>query len=447
MFSILGIDQIHSPSSLNSPKNHSLEITNQNLSPKSAISRLNKYPHSSPKIIPKHSKGFYSRPKLQNKLSKKHYQNISPIKQRLVKTAHPSHNFQAHNTYQHLNPGSSKAYIPFKDVLQLNTKENTSKPDKSKKNFNKKGLFDASNFVNHLKSPSSPIKFSTLSTEQEYLFNSFTEEFSKVAKRVDLLKSGRLNYSNFCQVLNQLKFITNPISKSEEEAELVLKSWKILGGLTEQKVLFEDLYLFLLAVLRIPYKIKQSQNFKEKKTLWLLTQKGIQSIPEEFILFFNNRNLPEVLYSQTKSSSEEISEGSSIDQDEIMTPEQYLREINKQGDRICDNIGESEESDKISSLITLPNKSDFINNLGKISLSMVFNKETKPDLNSTVSYKKDSKSKMQLNGINDKLGDSMIYESNLLNISELPFVSQNFTQRRNKRQNSLILEKKSSKED
>lgn len=447
MFNIPTIDPIHSLSNLNSPKNNSLETINRHLSPKSAITRPHKLPHSSPKITPKHSKGFYSRPKLQNKLSKKPYPNISPIKQRLVKTAHPSYNFQTHNTFQHLNPISSKAYIPFKDILQMNTKENTSKPEESKKNFNKKSQFDASNLFNYLKSSNSPIKFSSFSNEQEYLVNSFTEEFNRVAKKVDLSKSGRLNYSSFCQVLNQLKFITNPISKSEEEAQLVLKSWKILGGLTEQKVLFEDLYLFLLTVSRVPYKIKQSQNFKQKKTLWSLTQREILSIPEEFILFFNNRNLPEVLYSQTKSSSETISEGSSIDQDEILTPEQYLKEINEQSDKVCHNFGESEESDKISSLFTLPNRTDSISSLSKISLSKNFNKETKPDLNSTVSYKKDSKNKMQYNGIHDKLGDSMIYESNLLNISELPFLSRNSTQRKTQRQNSLILEKKSSKED
>lgn len=450
MFNNPSADMTPSAFSLNSPKSALSDSKFQGLSPKSALSKPYKIQITSPKITPEHSKGFYSRPKLQNKLNKKQYPKISPIKQRLAKTAHSSYNFQSQNCNKNPDLAFAKAYIPFKDVLINYSKENSSKADKVKSNVAKRRKFDASTFFLQLKSKNSPVKFPALSSQQQSSVDSFIKDFSIVAKKVDLTQSGRLNYSKFCQVLNQLGFISDPICKSEEETQLVLRCWKILGGFVEHKVLFEDFFLFLLVVVGLPLKIKQFPNTKQKKMLWVLTQKELSDIPEEFQLFNTNRNQPVTSNDESQSSSQEISEYKS--EEEIQILDRSIKISNDNSEKGYLSAGEIEQKCKNSPFLHLPNKSDHLNTLGVICLSKIVesklteSKSLKPDLNSTVLIKKDSIKYAPYNGISEKLGDSMIYESNLLNVSELPFLSQNPTKRRPHRQNSLVLEKKYDKE-
>ena len=101
--------------------------------------------------------------------------------------------------------------------------------------------------------------FSSPRSEQ-VLIKKFESEFIKVTNDLDFDNSGLLNYSKFCQVLLKMNFIYSNIEKTDEERELLLKAWRLLGGIENSKISKKNLSNFLMAVLNIVKKTRASSN-------------------------------------------------------------------------------------------------------------------------------------------------------------------------------------------
>jgi hypothetical protein len=117
----------------------------------------------------------------------------------------------------------------------------------------------------------------------------FTDDFVTVCSALDYESQGFLNYSKFCNLLKSLKFISDPFYKSDEERELILKAWKKLKGSQENKIKIEDLYVFLLATLKIRTKINYKTPLKNTHSLFNLSKEQIMKIHADFQLFYDNR--------------------------------------------------------------------------------------------------------------------------------------------------------------
>jgi hypothetical protein len=125
----------------------------------------------------------------------------------------------------------------------------------------------------------------------------FTNEFISVCTEVDYSCTGFLNYSQFCSVLNKLRFIRDSFNKSEEERQLVLKAWKLLCGLNQHKVKISSFYLFLLGVMKFPFKINSiaDKNTKSisQRSEFALSQHDISLLHHDFICFYLARTDPQ----------------------------------------------------------------------------------------------------------------------------------------------------------
>ena len=464
----------------------------------SSSSNPAKLQNISPKIQPEHSKGFYSRP---NIVSSKAAAPAPSKPQGLSKASDAKASNVASSKASQCKPteSTSKRRL-IKEPVFNNSKENASKlsgltdPLQRKTTMAKKQSFDPHKFLQGIKNKTSPVKFApVLSKSQLADLQSFTNGFFQIVKSTDYMSSGLLNYSNFCKVLHDLRFITNPFTKSEEETNCVLKAWRLLGGFDEQKVHIEDLHLFLVAVLSMPFKLEAgSAQAKSKKSIWNLKYKEIQGLAVEFALLVDVRN-NKYQIAQNDSESQVIT-----DQENDMMAEDssnFLQDLSEQIDgapglsliydsgkgrlvrkislrelsstptallksntygsanndsshNLSLNTSESDDAVHISSLLTPPAKAGDNSAINKISVTKISKEAEKPDLNNTVSYQPSSK-KFNFFNNEDLLGDSMMYESNMLNISELPFTSQNSQnnlQRRSQRVGNLNFQKQKGKD-
>ena len=452
----------------------------------------------SPKIQAEHSKGLNSRP---NIVSSK---QSGPASSKLQSASKPNDTKTSNGGSSKLSQtktteSSSKKKL-IKEPVFNNSKENASKisgltdPLQRKTTMAKKQSFDPHKFLLGIKNKTSPVKFfPVLSKSQLTDLQNFTNEFFQIIKSTDYMSSGLLNYSNFCKVLHDLRFITNPFTKSEEETNCVLKAWRLLGGFDEQKVQIEDLHLFLVAIMAMPFKLDLvSAQSKSKKSIWTLKYKEIQNLAVEFGLLVDVRNNKfQIARNDSESQSitdqendlmaedssnflQDLSEqidgapGLSLIYDsgkgrlvrkislrELSSTPTALLKSNTYGSANNDsshnlslNTSESDDAVHITSLLTPPAKASDNSAINKISVTKVSKEADKPDLNNTVSYQPSSK-KFNFFNNEDLLGDSMMYESNLLNISELPFTSQNSQnnlQRRSQRVGNLNFQKQKGKE-
>ncbi|OMJ65821.1 hypothetical protein SteCoe_37568 [Stentor coeruleus] len=186
------------------------------------------------------------------------------------------------------------------------------------------------------------------------LLKDFTNEFSALCAEVDFGSTGYLNYTKFCNILNKLKFLEDSFNKSEEERELVLKAWKLLGGHEESKVKIDNFYLFLLAVMNHEVKIERqrvnSPQSKHRGGFMSSLKKDIASIHQEFIHLYENRTekkenqsirinesvsspeeiisggeTPEIVIDEASNIIQDISENNDVAPIEIARPEVHLR--------------------------------------------------------------------------------------------------------------------------
>lgn len=322
------------------------------------------------------------------------------------------------------------------------------------------------------KAKSGPSKFKHLiSKGDKNLIKDFISEFTSVISEVDLANTNYLNYSQFCKVLNLLKFIENSFNKSEEETELVLKAWRILGGFEEGKIKVEDLSYFLLSILDVHFKIDQpitnSPQVKQKKTFWSLPKRDQDRLPHDFRLLVLNRTTPKITrsarQSSSSSSSQEISDSdtpeiviveASICQQEkekivIEDPQPLpetsfshsklirrisLRELSntpnglsskclgsqKSGLSICETPKNLSFNASISEDLSVkpfysPKSQDSRNSINKIQIRRVSTKSeidlSKQELNISVSYKNEGK--FRFPGLDENS------DSSILNISEV----------------------------
>jgi hypothetical protein len=454
-------------------------------------SNSSKNRNTSPKIQPEHSKGFYSRSKLVSSKSGK----VSSTKTNpFIRDSKPLHEPVQKSSENKTTESSSSTKKFGKDFN--NSKENTPKvsgmtdPLTRKATLQKRQAFDSHRFLLSLKNNTSPVKFfPALTKAQMSELRMITNEFFQVTKSIDYSGSGLLNYSNFCKVLHCLRFITNPFTKSEDETNCVLKLWRVLGGFDEQKVASEDLHLFIVALLGMPFKLPNvSPQNKHRRSIWALKIKDIQGLPNEFSLLVSIRN-NKYQFKENESGSQVITDqeieinaeessnflhdlseqidggpGLSLIYDsgkgrlvrkislrELSSTPTALLKSNTYGsardesaENLSLNTSEGDDAVQISSLLTPPAKGTENSGINRISVTKIA-REGEADLNNTVSYKPSAK-QFNFFGNDDIFGDSMMCESNLLNISELPFTSQNSLQRRSQRVGNLASQKKKKKD-
>ena len=452
----------------------------------------------SPKIQPEHSQNFNSRPKIMSsKLaapSSIKLQGVSKINE--VKTIHDS----SLRTGQVKTTESSGKKKVIKEPVFNSSKENTSKlsgltdPLQRRATMLKKHAFDPHKLLLAIKNKTSPVKFlPVLSKSQVTDLRNFTNDFYRVVKTTDYMSSGLLNYSNFCKVLHDLRFITNPFTKSEEETNCVLKAWRLLGGFDEQKVHIEDFHLFLIAILGMPFKLDSvTPQSKSKKSIWSLKYKDIHNLSVEFSLLIDVRNNKyqvenydsesqfitdqenDAMVDESSNLLHDLSEQidgapglsliydkgkgrlvSKISLRELSSTPTALLKSNTFGSanngsphNLSLNTSESDDAVHISSILTPPAKANDNSAINRISVAKVSKETEKLDLNNTVSYQASSK-KFNFFNNEDLLENSMMYESNLLNISELPFSSlnsQNNLQRRIQRVGTMTTQKYKGKD-
>ena len=268
------------------------------------------------KFQPKHSKAYYQRLKPRKPTAYKF--NSKNCKG--SKLSHPISRNQARSE------SIRKENFPEFDQVQsrqqfkcnlLSPKLNNNNLKKTSKALTKNPQYSKLVNLELTKAKSGPSKPKhIISKGDKGLIKDFNSEFFSTISEVDLASSGFLNYSQFCKVLNLLKFIQNSFNKSEEETELVLRAWRILGGFDDSKIKVEDFNYFLLAILDVHFKLEQpsmnSPQLKQKRTFWNLSQKEQVRLSQDFKLLVLNRTSPKITrsarHSSPSTSSQEISD-------------------------------------------------------------------------------------------------------------------------------------------
>ena len=182
----------------------------------------------------------------------------------------------------------SKSFKTKSHIVQSKQRDSNISKKVSKKNFFSKNFSKKQKNLNE-----KILKGFKLSQKSKNLFESFTNEFLGYIHELDFDLTGFLNYSKFCKALEKLRFIQDYFYKSAQETDLVLKAWKRLGGLKNNKIKINDLFVFLLAVLNIfeTSNVKTSPRHTHKKFPFVQTKQEVNKIHCSFIIFFNNRTL------------------------------------------------------------------------------------------------------------------------------------------------------------
>ena len=131
---------------------------------------------------------------------------------------------------------------------------------------------------------------------EQILIKKFESEFIKIVNDLDFDSSGLLNYSKFCQVLQKMSFISSNMEKTDEERELLLRAWKILGGNDSTKISKKNLCSFLMAVSNLLKKIRASSNDTAisgmKNGTLFLSVDDVKRIHKDFQPLYQNRKSP-----------------------------------------------------------------------------------------------------------------------------------------------------------
>ena len=181
---------------------------------------------------------------------------------------------------------------------------------KSKSRFNKKMIFNRliatqknykasmTPIMTHVTEGTNSIPRSLMTSPKggqcnQIALTQFTREFSLFCFELDHDRTGFFNYMKFCSLLNKLRFIEDPFDKSDQERELILKAWKIVGGNQERKVKIDTIYSFLLGVMGLSMKnefITSGKKIsKSTKFITYSSRHKKQELHLEFILLYKNR--------------------------------------------------------------------------------------------------------------------------------------------------------------
>lgn len=307
--------------------------------------------NSSPKLCPEHSKFFYShiQPQLGSRFLKgmlgkmRVRQSKSPSPERNYSNLRDSHENKIikFNSQQDglcaeflqespriQNCATEKAHLRKKhfEVLSPSSKKANSNIFNNLASSQREAKIttDSEKFTSLKKHKSAPIALKSITNiiktksykRDKALLKSFTNEFTSLSGETGFSSTGFLNYSKFCCILNKLKFIEDSFNKSEEERELVLKAWKMLGGNEEGKVKIDNLYIFLLGVMNIEAKIEQpimSPNSRIRRGLLSFSKKDVAKIHKEFMCFYVHRTeekeLENIQFNESNFSPDEIVSG------------------------------------------------------------------------------------------------------------------------------------------
>lgn len=367
------------------PKLKRLVFSGKKKSPllQSFANKTNKAQTSGPKLCPEHSKAFYSRsqpplgtrfirgflgrpkfPYTKHQSPDRHYLNLRDSHEKKI-FKFKSQQDDIIAEYMHETPRQRTCS---NDRLLLRNKgiescRQSTKRDK-KNIFNRliasqreqKIVIDSKKFIclkKHSSLPAATLKSKSFRRDQAVL-KDFTNEFSALCAEVDFGSTGYLNYTKFCNILNKLKFLEDSFNKSEEERELVLKAWKLLGGHEENKVKIDNLYLFLLGVMNIEVKIERqranSPRSRHRRGFMSFLKKDIANIHQEFMRLYVNRTerkedqsirinesvsspeeiisgreTPEIVIDEASNIIQDISESNDVAPIEVVKPEVHLR--------------------------------------------------------------------------------------------------------------------------
>lgn len=304
-----------------------------------------KSPNSVPKLCPEHSKAFYSRSQpplgtrfLRGFASKIKISQSKPRSpERNLITLRESHEkklikFNSHDCLTpeiYIETPRKRTISNDKFLLRSKGLESCRHSMKREKQniFNRliasqrehKVVIDNHKFNLLKKNKSTPLsilKSKSIHRDQA-LLREFTNEFALLCAETDFGSTGFLNYSKFCSILNKLRFIENSFNKSDEERELVLRAWKLLGGHKENKVKVDNLYLFLLGVMNIEVKVEQqpmiSPKIKHRRGILTFSKKDIVKIHQDFMHLYLNRTdrkeIQSIQLNDSSSGPEEIISG------------------------------------------------------------------------------------------------------------------------------------------
>jgi hypothetical protein len=298
--------------------------------------------NSNSKLHPKHSKRFYMRCKprktnsrlfsMRPRGSSKQETSCKRITTRSVSFREGKHD----SLDQEINPQV------LKEKLLTSLKKTKAKNSvKVSKPANSKPLPLENKFSQGSKSKNAQVKGrKSLGKNEKAMLKSFISEFNSCVYDVDFSGARFLNYSQFCMVLKNLRFIENSFNKSEAETGLVLKAWKVLGGYEDGKVKSEELQYFLLVVLDLHFKpdsgvtVPISPQMKQKRSLLNMKLKDLARLHHDFQSFYTHRTAPKETKSDIESSStssQEISDSDSpdivIEQASVLSPEVKEKEF------------------------------------------------------------------------------------------------------------------------
>ncbi|OMJ74991.1 hypothetical protein SteCoe_25948 [Stentor coeruleus] len=347
----------YDPSLSSDPKLKPLNLLGRKKSPslQAYLTKQIKSPNLGPKLYPEHSKTFYSRsqPPLGTRFLRRFASKIkipqskprSPERNLItLRESHKKKNIKF-NSHDCLTPEicldtPRKKMIPSNKFLLrdkgLESYRRSMKRERQSifnrliasqrehkiiNDNNKLGLLKKSNSTTLAMMKNKSIQ------QDQVLLKEFTNEFALLCAETDFGSTGFFNYSKFCSILNKLKFIEDSFNKSDEERELVLKAWKLLGGNKENKVKVDNLYIFLLGVMNIEVKIEKQpmipQKFKNRNEILMFSKKDIVKIHQDFMCLYLNRidrkEIHSIQINDSSSGPEEIiSEGETPDIDDAV---------------------------------------------------------------------------------------------------------------------------------
>ena len=290
--------------------------------------------------------------------------------------------------------------------------------------------------------------------------NKFTREVSLFCFELDHDSTGFLNYMKFCSLLNKLRFIEDPFNKSDQERELILKAWKIIGGNQERKSKIDTIYSFLLGVMGLSTKndflTSTKKKCKSAKLIGLSSKAKKLNLHLEFFLLYQNRTCEKkkqpihieisditpltgetlenkgstsMIKSETQEQQDVIDLESNFPRESFnrqrlvrrvslrdmvnpnqLSPKQptnpsHILHISDTPKNLSLNNSDSEEATKINQVLTPPANfelnSSFFNRLKVQVVSSKNNESFRKDLNQSVTYKISTK----------KMDDSVAYNT------------------------------------
>jgi hypothetical protein len=145
---------------------------------------------------------------------------------------------------------------------------------------------------------------------EKCLLEKFKREFKEMFSYLDIENSNSLNYTKFTELLYNMSFLSRLSSKHNEQKQLAIKIWTMLGGVEKGFVDYCNLQSFLVSMMN--YKDPSTPAHTEAPNLgrlinniYCISPPEVLKIHRSFYLLFEERNLskPSALNTTIESAS------------------------------------------------------------------------------------------------------------------------------------------------